>query len=87
MWRTITWLFDATYVNNQNERVKENNMSDEKTKDTYIKDSKVEIVINSGASVPNSNMGKKTDYAPMIIASVIVLGVAAYFFLKRIGIL
>ena len=62
-------------------------MTDEKAKDTYIKDSNVEILINSSEAMPTGSVPKKTDYFSIVVLAVSVLGAAVYFFLKKNGIL
>ena len=60
-------------------------MEDRDTKDTYIKDSNVEILIATGNPTGLSGK-KKTDYWPMAIIALVMIGGAAYGALKKLGI-
>jgi hypothetical protein len=64
-------------------RTEETCVEDEKTEDTYIKDSNVEILISNGATEKANRAPKKTDYWSIIIIAVIMLGLVVYFLIKR----
>ena len=56
-----------------------------KTKDAFIKDSNVEILISNG-STQNSGSNKKTDYLSLVIIVIIMFGLLAYYTAKKYGI-
>jgi hypothetical protein len=60
-------------------------MKDEMPKDTFIKDSNVEILIaNDGQQGVSANK-KNTDYASIIILALVILAIGGWGILTKLG--
>ena len=62
-------------------------LEDRNAKDTYIKDSNVEILIANGEQQQVSGRKKNTDYTSMIIIALVIVAIGAWGLLTRLGIL
>ena len=62
-------------------------MEDRNAKDTYIKDSNVEILMANGEPQPVRDTKRNTDYGSMIIIALIILAIGTWGLLTRLGIL
>jgi len=58
-------------------------MEDPEAKDTYIKDSNVEILIANSSSGLTSGGRPKTDYTSMIVIAVIMVSFVVYILYTR----